>query len=708
MTSQAMLYARISVATEESVSVARQLLQGRLYAEARGWDVVGEFVDDGVSATLTKPDDRVAWQHLLASPTWFDVVVIWKVDRLARRVIDFLHADEALQERGAAIVCVEQIIDLTTGEGRAFAQMLAVFGELEAASISARVRAARSHLLATGRVAGGTKPYGWYSVPNPNGPGRVLAQDPERIDWVRGMVTRALQGDTLHSIARWLEAENAPLPRGPRRRANSQWSYSVVRYLLINPVLAGMTLCNPSQGVPSTRTRDVLRDSRGRPVVRKDLAIITMAERKQVLKLLEQRARRAAISRVLNTLTSPILTDLAWCGACSRNAPMRPSSHRGRGTLKCPRCCQVISLAQLVSYLERRLIAERGPLPMFAKTGARPADPIDLVKLDRIEEELRNAAEALIKDTGDADELSRTIAALKKVKARLQRRARVHAGRGMEQLNLNVEDIWRRCATDEQRRELLVGQIGRLTIYRGNRGGSDLDRTRVQLLWRDDTKQLAPQGVAGNPVHELFRERAEWVSFAEAARMVGCSDGVIRRAVETRKIEQRKVHRVHPSLSTPSVVDFKRERDASKQVAVQRNAAKLEQEVFRDRVEWVSIREAAEMGGCSLIVVRRALARGMIEQRTVTRPHPSLSRRSVDEFFAGQRTATNPVREHCRERQKWVSFLEAAAIVGCSVDDMRNYVARGSITQRKVARVYPSLSRRSVMDFKRRSKNRPA
>jgi resolvase-like protein len=53
-----------------------------------------------------------------------------------------LHADETLHARGAAIVCVEQSIDMTTGEGRAFAQMLAMFGEMEASAISLIARAA--------------------------------------------------------------------------------------------------------------------------------------------------------------------------------------------------------------------------------------------------------------------------------------------------------------------------------------------------------------------------------------------------------------------------------------------------------------------------------------------------------------------------------------------------------------------------------------
>ena len=78
------LYARLSVTKEESVSIERQLQSCRRYAEARGWEVLGEFVDDGVSATANRPEERRGWTSLLVSGD-FDAVVIWKVDRLARR-----------------------------------------------------------------------------------------------------------------------------------------------------------------------------------------------------------------------------------------------------------------------------------------------------------------------------------------------------------------------------------------------------------------------------------------------------------------------------------------------------------------------------------------------------------------------------------------------------------------------------------------------
>jgi DNA invertase Pin-like site-specific DNA recombinase len=169
------LYARLSITTDESVSIDRQFEAGRQYCAARGWTVVAEYKDDGVSASANAPEDRKGWQQVLNhAPGTYDLVLVWKVDRLARRVLDFLHADADLRKRGASIAAVEDPIDMSTDTGRAFATMLAVFGEMEASAIRARVKAARAALIKAGRVPGGAAPFGYCNAPNPDGPGKVL------------------------------------------------------------------------------------------------------------------------------------------------------------------------------------------------------------------------------------------------------------------------------------------------------------------------------------------------------------------------------------------------------------------------------------------------------------------------------------------------------------------------------------------------------
>lgn len=279
------------------------------YAAARAWQVVATFTDDGISATHNKPEDRAGWRALVSSSEKYDAVIVWKVDRLARRVLDFLHADETLQARGAGIVAVEQTIDMTTPEGRGFATMLAVFGEIEAAAISARVKAARNHLIRAGRVVGGKVPYGWASVRNPDGPGLVLAQHPERIGYVRDMAERVQRGDSIYSVVQWLDEVGAPTPSGKGDR----WQYSSVERILRHPVLAGMTPHNEGNS-SKTRGAEVLRGDDGLPVVDESVAIMPVGEWRKMIRSLDERDTAQSKPRAMRAKTSALLSGLMVCG----------------------------------------------------------------------------------------------------------------------------------------------------------------------------------------------------------------------------------------------------------------------------------------------------------------------------------------------------------------------------------------------------------
>ena len=363
------LYARLSVSKEESVSIARQLEAGRRYAEGRGWEVVGEFVDDGVSATANRPEERHGWKSLLAARD-FDAVIIWKVDRLARRVLDFLRVDETLQKRGAGLVAVEDPIDMTSPMGRAFAVILAVFGEMEAAAISSRITAARSYIIRDGRWPGGGIPYGYQSVPNPDGPGRVLVKDNERIRWLSGAVAKALSGDTVNAIATWLTDSGAPLPmrRTERTSGSTSWNRQTVDGLLRNPVLAGMTPHNPGRAKSAKRADPfaVLRDERGRPVINPTLAIITTEEFAALQRLLDTRTVPQARKKAERQSTSAFLSRVARCDECG--VYMCRGTNQKRPVLYCPKCRQTIGRTALDAYLIGRLLDERGDEPCKGDT----------------------------------------------------------------------------------------------------------------------------------------------------------------------------------------------------------------------------------------------------------------------------------------------------------------------------------------------------
>ena len=382
------IYARLSVTKEESVSIERQLMSCRRYAQARGWKIIGEFVDDGVSATANRPEERKGWASLLAAPS-FDAVIIWKVDRLARRVLDFLHADQTLQSRQAGLVAVEDPIDMTSPQGRAFAVMLAVFGEMEAEAIRARVRAARAQILAQGRWPGGGIPYGYQSSPNPDGPGRILVKDPDRIVWLEEIACMALEGATVNRITRWLTDVGAPVP-GQRATVPStdaaygapgsttaslelpstySWHRQTVDQLLRNPILAGMRPCNPGRARSGSGPVDpfaVVRDAAGNPVIDSTLAVITVQEFTTLQRLLAARDTPQAKPATKRNHTSPFLSRVVACAYCS--VFLCRGTNTQRPVLTCPRCRQTIGRMFLDSYLIERLLDERGDQPLDGVT----------------------------------------------------------------------------------------------------------------------------------------------------------------------------------------------------------------------------------------------------------------------------------------------------------------------------------------------------
>lgn len=362
------LYARLSVSKEESVSIERQLNSSRKYAEGRGWEVVGEFIDDGVSATANRPEDRKGWSSLLEADD-FQAVVIWKVDRLARRVLDFLHVDEILRARGAGLVAVEDPIDMTTPMGRAFATILAVFGEMEAAAIASRVKAARAHLVREGRWPGGGVPYGYLSTDNPDGAGKVLIQDPERIEWLKRIIGRAQNGETINAIATWLDRHAAPLPTKAiaRKSGDLTWNRQSVDGILRNPIMAGAIRRNPG-GKKSARPGSfgVLRDDAGAPIINDGLAVITWREFEELVAALDANLTPQATPFVARQRTSSFLSKVAHCDDCS--VFMCRGTNAKKAVLYCPSCRQTISREHLDPYLEDRLLRERGSHNMGSDT----------------------------------------------------------------------------------------------------------------------------------------------------------------------------------------------------------------------------------------------------------------------------------------------------------------------------------------------------
>ena len=137
---RAAIYARVSTFDQEPEN---QLSELRRYVAARSW-TVADYVDRGVSGAK---DRRPALDRLLADAKRrrFDVLVVWRLDRLGRNLRHLVLFLEELQALGISFVSLAEGIDATTPAGKLQMHILAAIAEFERARIAERVRALAWH-----------------------------------------------------------------------------------------------------------------------------------------------------------------------------------------------------------------------------------------------------------------------------------------------------------------------------------------------------------------------------------------------------------------------------------------------------------------------------------------------------------------------------------------------------------------------------------
>jgi len=134
---RAAVYVRVST---DNQTCENQLLAIRRYCGRRDWQIAGTFRDDSVSGG---DPEREQLQRLKAEVARgrFDVVVVWKFDRLARSTLELLETLNRFQACGTDFVSVTEDIDTSTATGRMVVTFLGAVGEFERELIRERVRA---------------------------------------------------------------------------------------------------------------------------------------------------------------------------------------------------------------------------------------------------------------------------------------------------------------------------------------------------------------------------------------------------------------------------------------------------------------------------------------------------------------------------------------------------------------------------------------
>jgi putative DNA-invertase from lambdoid prophage Rac len=130
------LYARVSTHDQQTLSL--QMRAMREYAAKRGWTIAVQIKEVGSGATK-----RELRENLLAAARRreIDVVLVWRLDRWGRSLVDLVVTLKELAELGVSFVSLTEALDLTTPTGRAMAGLLSVFAEFEHEILRERIRA---------------------------------------------------------------------------------------------------------------------------------------------------------------------------------------------------------------------------------------------------------------------------------------------------------------------------------------------------------------------------------------------------------------------------------------------------------------------------------------------------------------------------------------------------------------------------------------
>jgi site-specific DNA recombinase len=293
------------------------------YVLSQGWCVNPSliFIDDGCSGgTLDRP--KLDELRLAVKAGQVDCVVVYKLDRLSRSVMDTVNLVLGEWDGRTHLKSAREAVDTTTAMGKQFFYMLVNYAEWERGVIKERTFSGKLRRAREGKSPGGPVPFGYRL----SGQAGILEVDPEKAELVRLIFRMYLEERGGYKIANELNREGIPSPTGIR------WHMNTVLKLLKNPVYAGRVVYGKVTTNPR-RQRDksepwYLKNPEPITAEAQFPAIITAAEFERVQELMERRSTKSTGVRALSS--EYLLTGLLRCQCGATMAAQTAASASGK------------------------------------------------------------------------------------------------------------------------------------------------------------------------------------------------------------------------------------------------------------------------------------------------------------------------------------------------------------------------------------------
>ena len=238
------LYRVSSVGQVDHDDIPMQKIACREYAQEKGWTIIKEVYEKGVSGYKISSEDRDAIQELkdAAEKKRFDVLLVFMFDRLGRRDDETPFVVEWFVKHGVEVWSVkegEQRFENHVDKLTNYIRYWQASGESEKTAI--RIRTRHVQLIQEGHYRGGRIPFGYRleylgRVNKKNQPVRDMVIDETKAEIVRQMFNLMVQyGYGTDRITQWLNEKKVPT----RKNDGSAWKSSSVRGIMRNSTYTG-------------------------------------------------------------------------------------------------------------------------------------------------------------------------------------------------------------------------------------------------------------------------------------------------------------------------------------------------------------------------------------------------------------------------------------------------------------------------------------
>jgi site-specific DNA recombinase len=220
------LYPRVSTEeqSKEGYSLAAQLEKMEAFCFSQGWTIYDTYIEEGRSA---KDMERPQLQRLLSSLNMFDVVLVYKLDRLSRNVSDINYLLNYFEQNKVAFKSVTEPYDTTTAQGKLLINIFASLAQFEREQLAERTYMGMARKHEEGKRNGGRAPFGYELDQD----GKLVINEDES-KWVKWMF------DSFHTKGKKVITEQLN-KNGVRTRTGAFWNTSSVDYVVTNPVYYG-------------------------------------------------------------------------------------------------------------------------------------------------------------------------------------------------------------------------------------------------------------------------------------------------------------------------------------------------------------------------------------------------------------------------------------------------------------------------------------